>query len=165
MLSYQNLFISLLLLFCCYATYTNLRERKIKNFCTYGLIYAGILGQIISVLSGSSGLLNSIFTIVGGFLIVLALYWFGIFAAGDAKLVWGAALLMPAGLFTETIPDNPISVKMPDGNFISENTGIDTFISDPTSHADTQTGVSPPLRPGPIDKTDCPLSEEVRRHD
>ena len=29
---------------------------------------------------------------------------------------------------TETIPDNPISVKMPDGNFISENTGIDTFI-------------------------------------
>ena len=29
---------------------------------------------------------------------------------------------------TETISDNPISVKMPDGNFISENTGIDTFI-------------------------------------
>lgn len=29
---------------------------------------------------------------------------------------------------TETVPDNPISVKMPDGNFISENTGIDTFI-------------------------------------
>ena len=29
---------------------------------------------------------------------------------------------------TETRPDNPISVKMPDGNFISENTGIDTFI-------------------------------------
>ena len=31
MLSYQNLFISLLLFFCCYATYTDLRERKIKN--------------------------------------------------------------------------------------------------------------------------------------
>ena len=29
---------------------------------------------------------------------------------------------------TEIIPDNPISVKMSDGNFISENTGIDTFI-------------------------------------
>ena len=28
----------------------------------------------------------------------------------------------------ETISDNPISVKMPDGNFISKNTGIDTFI-------------------------------------
>lgn len=101
MLSYQNLFISLLLLFCCYATYTDLRERKIKNFCNYGLIYAGILSQVISVLSGSSGLLNSIFTIIGGFLIVLALYWFGIFAAGDAKLVWGALLLMPVGLFSE----------------------------------------------------------------
>ena len=29
---------------------------------------------------------------------------------------------------TETSSNNPISVKMPDGNFISENTGIDTFI-------------------------------------
>ena len=29
---------------------------------------------------------------------------------------------------TETISDNPISVKMPDGNFISENTGIDTEV-------------------------------------
>ena len=28
----------------------------------------------------------------------------------------------------ETISDNPISVKMHDGNFISKNTGIDTFI-------------------------------------
>ena len=101
MLNYQNLFIGLLLLFCCYAAYTDLQERKIKNFCTYGLIYAGILSQVIAVLSGSGGLLNSILTIVGGFLIVLAFYWFGIFAAGDAKLVWGASLLMPAGLFSE----------------------------------------------------------------
>ena len=94
MLSSQNLLIGLLLLFCCYATYTDLRERKIKNLCSYGLIYAGILSQVVAVLSGSSGLLNSIFTVVGGFLIVIALYWFGIFAAGDAKLVWGASLLM-----------------------------------------------------------------------
>lgn len=101
MLNYPNLFIALLLFFCCYATYTDLRERKIKNFCSYGLIYAGILSQVISVLSGSSSLLSSIFTVVGGFLIVLALYWFGIFAAGDAKLVWGASLLMPVGLFSE----------------------------------------------------------------
>ncbi len=103
MLNYQNLFIGLLLLFCCYATYTDLRERKIKNFCSYGLIYAGILSQVISVMLGNSGLLNSIITVVGGFLIVLVLYWFGIFAAGDAKLVWGASLLMPVGLFSESM--------------------------------------------------------------
>lgn len=101
MLSYQNLFIILLLLFCLYATYTDLRERKIKNFCSYGTIYAGVLCQVISVLSGSSSLIGSIVTLLGGFVVVLALYWFGIFAAGDAKLVWGASLLMPAGLFTE----------------------------------------------------------------
>ena len=101
MLSYQNMFIGLLLLFCCYATYTDLRERKIKNFCSYGAIYAGILCQVISVLSGNSPLLESITTFLGGFVIVLALYWFGIFAAGDAKLVWGASLLMPVGIFAE----------------------------------------------------------------
>ena len=101
MLSYQNLSIVLLLLFCLYATYTDLRERKIKNFCSYGAIYAGILCHVISVLSGNSPLLGSIVTLLGGFCIVLALYWFGIFAAGDAKLVWGASLLMPVGLFAE----------------------------------------------------------------
>lgn len=98
---YQNLFIALLLLFCGYATYTDLRERKITNLCSYGLIYAGVLSQVISVLSGRSPLLGSIATLLGGFFIVFALYWFGIFAAGDAKLVWGASLLMPAGLFAE----------------------------------------------------------------
>ena len=101
MLSYQNLSIVLLLLFCLYATYTDLRERKIKNFCSYGAIYAGTLCHVISVLSGNSPLLGSIETLLGGFCIVLALYWFGIFAAGDAKLVWGASLLMPVGLFAE----------------------------------------------------------------
>ena len=101
MLSYQNLSIVLLLLFCLYATYTDLRERKIKNSCSYGTIYAGILCHVISVLSGDSQLLGSIAILLGGFCIVLALYWFGIFAAGDAKLVWGASLLMPVGLFAE----------------------------------------------------------------
>ena len=101
MLSYQNLSIVLLLLFSLYATYTDLRERKIKNFCSYGAIYAGILCHVISVLSGNSPLLGSIATLLGGFCIVLALYWFGIFAAGDAKLVWGASLLIPSGLFSE----------------------------------------------------------------
>ncbi len=101
MLSYQNLSIVLLLLFCLYATYTDLRERKIKNYCSYGAIYAGILCHVISVLSGNSPLLGSIATLLGGFCIVLALYWFGIFAAGDAKLVWGASLLMPVGLLGE----------------------------------------------------------------
>ena len=101
MLSYQNLSIVLLLLFCLYATYTDLRERKIKNSCSYGAIYAGILCHVISVLSGNSPLLGSIATLLGGFCIVLTLYWFGIFAAGDAKLVWGASLMMPVGLFAE----------------------------------------------------------------
>jgi len=101
MLTYENLSIGMLLFFCLYATYTDIRERKIKNVCSYGAIYAGILCQVISVLSGSRPLLGGIWTVLGGFFIVLALYWFGIFSAGDAKLVWGASLLMPAEVFTE----------------------------------------------------------------
>ncbi len=34
----------------------------------------------------------------------------------------------PSDSTTETIPDNPISVKMPDGTWISERTAINTFI-------------------------------------
>ena len=34
----------------------------------------------------------------------------------------------PSDSTAETSPQNPISVKMPDGAWISENTGIDTFI-------------------------------------
>ena len=34
----------------------------------------------------------------------------------------------PSDSTTKIRPNNPISVKMPDGNFISKNTGIDTFI-------------------------------------
>ena len=34
----------------------------------------------------------------------------------------------PSDFTTETMPDNPIFVKMQDGTSISENTGIDTFI-------------------------------------
>ena len=101
MLGYQNISIVLLLFFSLYATYTDLRERKIKNFCSYGAIYAGILCQVITVLAGSGTLLGSLTTLLGGFVIVLVLYWFGILAAGDAKLVWGASMLIPSGLFSE----------------------------------------------------------------
>ena len=101
MLNYQNLSIVLLLFFSLHATYTDLRERKIRNFCSYGAIYAGILCQVLSVLSGSGTLLGSLTVLLGGFVIVLVLYWFGILAAGDAKLIWGASMLMPAELFAE----------------------------------------------------------------
>ena len=100
MLNHQNLLLGALVLFCLYATYTDVRERKITNLCAYGLIYAGILSQVIFFLSGNTTLLKSLVTVVGGFGIVFALYWFGIFAAGDAKLFWGICLLVPPDLFS-----------------------------------------------------------------
>ena len=100
MLSHQNLLLGILVLFCLYAAYTDVREKKITNFCVYGLIYAGLLSQIVFILSGNTTPLKSLITVLGGFGIVFALYWFGIFAAGDAKLVWGICLLLPPSLFS-----------------------------------------------------------------
>lgn len=104
MLSHQNLLLVTLAFFCLYAAYTDVRERKITNFCAYGLIYAGILSQIVFILLGNTTPLKSLITVAGGFGIVFLLYWFGVFAAGDAKLFWGICLLVPPTLFSDTSP-------------------------------------------------------------
>lgn len=101
MLNYQNLLTLILILFCLHASYTDIKERKIKNLCAYGSIYAGFLSQIVLVLSGGSAFSKSIGTVLGGFFIAFVLYWFGILAAGDAKLFWGASMLLPSGLLFE----------------------------------------------------------------
>ena len=119
MLNHQNLLLGTLGLFCLYATYTDIRERKITNLCAYGLIYAGILSQIIFILSGNTTLLKSLITVGGGFGTVFLLYWFGIFAAGDAKLFWGICLLVPPDLFSE---GNALA------QFVPASLAINTFV-------------------------------------
>ena len=119
MLNHQNLLLGTLGIFCLYATYTDIRERKITNLCAYGLIYAGILSQIIFILSGNTTVLKSLITVTGGFGIVFALYWFGIFAAGDAKLFWGICLLVPPNLFSA---GNALA------QFVPASLAINTFV-------------------------------------
>ena len=46
-LNYKNLLILIVLGFCGYACYTDIRWGKIKNYCSYGLIYVGLLAQVI----------------------------------------------------------------------------------------------------------------------
>jgi len=46
-LTYKNFLILVVLAFCGYASYTDIRWGKIKNYCSFGLIYVGLLAQLL----------------------------------------------------------------------------------------------------------------------
>lgn len=46
-LTYKNFPILIVLAFCGYASYTDVRWGKIKNYCSFGLIYVGLLAQLL----------------------------------------------------------------------------------------------------------------------
>ncbi|MBI1927378.1 prepilin peptidase [Candidatus Poribacteria bacterium] len=101
MFSYETALAVLVLCFCAYASYTDLKRQKIPNFCSFGLLYVGILAQGIAFYKGAltlSGVLTNI--LVGG-VVFIALYWFGVLAPGDVKLLWGASLALPITLFQQ----------------------------------------------------------------
>ena len=96
---YEYLLILLALVFCGYASYTDLKTQKIRNFCSLGLLYAGTLSQLMAWYLGTTTPLYVIGLFFGSGLIALALYWFGIFSPGDSKLFWGLCLIFPLSLF------------------------------------------------------------------
>ncbi len=98
-MTYQNVTIGIALCFCAYATYTDLKTGKIKNSCSFLLIYAGLLAQGVYLFSGSTTPISVFSVIFGGALLAFALYWFGTVGAGDAKLLWGLSMVLPPSLF------------------------------------------------------------------
>ena len=96
---YEYLLIFLALVFCGYASYTDLKTQKIRNFCSLGLLYAGTLSQLMAWYLGTTTPLYIIGLFFGSGLIAFALYWFGIFSPGDSKLFWGLCLIFPLSLF------------------------------------------------------------------
>ena len=96
---YEYLLIFLALVFCGYASYTDLKTQKIRNFCSLGLLYAGTLSQLMAWYIGTTTPLYVIGLFFGSGLIAFALYWFGIFSPGDSKLFWGLCLIFPLSLF------------------------------------------------------------------
>ncbi len=102
MFSYDNLLVVMPLLFCGYASYTDLKSGVIKNSCTFGLLYAGLLIQLSFFIIGRTtfSFCLSIITVSG--LIAFACYWFGVLSPGDAKLYYGISLALPPSLFVQT---------------------------------------------------------------
>ena len=96
---YEYFLIFLALVFCGYASYTDLKTQKIRNFCSLGLLYVGTLSQLMAWYLGTTTPLYILGLFCGSGLIAFAFYWFGIFSPGDSKLFWGLCLIFPVSLF------------------------------------------------------------------
>ena len=96
---YEYFLIFLAPAFCAHASYTDLKTQKILNFCSLGLLYVGTLSQLMAWYLGTATPLYILGLFFGGGIIAFALYWFGIFSPGDAKLFWGLCLIFPTSLF------------------------------------------------------------------
>ncbi|RKU38140.1 hypothetical protein C6496_07510 [Candidatus Poribacteria bacterium] len=96
---YEYFLIFLALAFCGYASYTDLKTQKIRNFCSLGLLYVGTLSQLMAWYLGTTTPLYILGLFCGAGLIAFAFYWFGIFSPGDSKLFWGLCLIFPLSLF------------------------------------------------------------------
>ena len=98
---YEYFLIFLALIFCGYASYTDLKTQKIYNFCSLGLLYGGTLSQLMAWYLGTTTPLYILGLFLGSGLMGFALYWFGIFSPGDSKLFWGLCLIFPLSLFRD----------------------------------------------------------------
>ena len=96
---YEYFLIFLALVFCAYASYTDLKTQKIRNFCSLGLLYTGTLSQLMAWYLGTTTPLYIVALFFGSGLIAFGFYWFGIFSPGDSKLFWGLCLIFPLSLF------------------------------------------------------------------
>ena len=96
---YEYFLIFLSLAFCGYASYTDVKTQKIRNFCSLGLVYMGTLSQLVAWYLGTTTPLSILGLFFGGGLIAFALYWFSVFSPGDSKLLWGLCLIFPSSLF------------------------------------------------------------------
>ena len=84
-----------------YTGYTDFRYGKIANIYTLILIGFGIMSQALFVTTGEITWVHSCIILLGGLGISFALFYTGIWAAGDAKLFWGISLLMPPSAFSQ----------------------------------------------------------------
>ena len=82
-----------------YTSYTDFRYGKIANAYTLILIGFGVISQIFFLSAGEILWFHSCITIFGGLGLAFAMFYAGIWAAGDAKLFWGISLLMPPSAF------------------------------------------------------------------
>ena len=97
---YEYFLIFLALVFCAYASYTDLKTQKIRNFCSLGLLYAGTLSQVNGMVSrhdNTAVYFSPLLSEAG----LSPLRFIGLvsFSPGDSKLFWGLCLIFPVIAF------------------------------------------------------------------
>src|SRR3989338_10135754 len=80
-----------------FATYTDLKERIVKNWLSFGLIGIGIAFHLgLSIFFNDFNyLMNSLLAVVLAFLVSLLLLKLGVWASGDLKIFMGIAAMNP----------------------------------------------------------------------
>ncbi len=96
---YPFLAASLTLGCCLYASLTDLRKRKIKNLCSFGLLYCGLILQVIFWIQGQIPFSYLLTVTVGGGALAYLSYLTHFFAPGDAKLFWATCVALPPAFF------------------------------------------------------------------
>lgn len=98
-LTYGHFLTALVLGFSAWASYTDIRWGKVRNLCSFGLIWVGVLVQLVYLLRHDVQLSVVLTTVLGGLAVAVLLYWIGILAAGDVKLFYGICLALPPQVF------------------------------------------------------------------
>ena len=101
----------------CYATYMDIRFRRIPNIVTWGLWSIGLVSQLGFWLLSRTELVSIATIVATGLGISYLLYIYGLWAPGDAKLFWAIAIALPPTLFYEQFYEHEVS-------FFSLNTPI-----------------------------------------
>ncbi|RKU36188.1 hypothetical protein C6496_14985 [Candidatus Poribacteria bacterium] len=96
---YEIILLCIALVFCGYASWTDIKTHKIPNLCSMCLIYAGTLGQLVGWFLGLTTPVNITFTFAVSGVIAIGFWTFGIFSPGDSKLFWGLCLILPSWWF------------------------------------------------------------------
>lgn len=89
-----------------YTSYTDIRDHRIPNRFTLGLVAFGLAGQLFFFTEGHTTLNQILIQFFGAFILGFALFACGLWAAGDAKLFWASAVALPPTLFAMTAPSS-----------------------------------------------------------
>lgn len=94
--------LGLILVVCCYASYTDIHFRIISNFWSWAVLICGMFLQIGFWSLNQTTPLQIGLTLILGFAVAYILYAYGFWAPGDAKLFWSVTVAMPPTLFHAT---------------------------------------------------------------
>lgn len=99
MFSQENIAMIATIACCLYASYTDIKERKILNVCTYGLLLFGMVSQILFILEEKTTISQVATTALSSCLMAFLVYYSGIWSPGDSKLFWGVSVTLPPSIF------------------------------------------------------------------